>query len=144
MTRSRSYFFYGTLLDADVRAAVMGAAAPAELAPATLAGWRRLQAPGTIFPMIVEAADDAVAGAIARVSPAAAARLAIYEGPEYKTRAVTVTLAAGGAQMAAVFVPVRSFAGAGRGWDLAAWQRRHKRQFLARMRAQSGPVHHRG
>lgn len=145
MAGARAFFFYGTLLDADVRAVVMGAGAPAEVEAATLAGWRRLAAPGSIFPIIVPAPGGAVDGALAcALTPAAVAKLVAYEGPEYKTVDVAVTLASGAAAEAAVFVPVRATAAEGRRWDLAAWQRRHKQRFMARMRGQRGAVYHGG
>ena len=41
---SLPFFFYGTLMDAGVRRAVLGAKAPKRLEPATLIGWRRFTA----------------------------------------------------------------------------------------------------
>lgn len=132
-------FFYGSLLDADVRAAVLGPMAPPATEPATLAGWRRVTAPGAIFPIVLRAADGEVAGAIARgVPPAAVRRLDAYEGAGYRLEAVTVTLADGTPCEAQVYVPVRAVAGPGKPWDLDDWRRRHKRRFLARMKA-TGP-----
>jgi hypothetical protein len=137
---ARTFFFYGTLLDADVRRLVMGAGAPAALEPATLIGWRRVAHPRETYPMIVPAADAAVEGAIARdLAPDTVARLVTYEGPEYRTHAVEVRLAGGGTLAAEVFVPIDPFVGAGEPWELAAWQRRHKQRYLARMRT-DGPV----
>jgi hypothetical protein len=135
----RTFFFYGTLLDADVRALVMGQGAPAALAPATLIAWRRVAHPRETYPMIVPAADAAVEGAIARgLAPDTVARLVTYEGPEYRIHAVEVRV--GAATLAAeVFVPIDLFVGAGAAWDLRSWQRRHKARYLARMRT-DGPV----
>ena len=132
---ARVFFFYGTLLDADIRALVMGAGAPAELEPATLVGWRRQAHPRETYPLIVPAADAAVEGAIARgLAPDAVSRLVVYEGPEYRIAAVEVQLAGGGTVAAEVFVPTDGVGGTGGPWDLASWQRRHKRRYLARMK----------
>ncbi len=142
MTRGRrTFFFYGTLLDADVRALVIGAGAPAELEPATLVGWRRLAHPRATYPMIVPAAADAaVEGAIARdLAPDTVSRLVVYEGPDYRIAAVEVRRAGGGTIAAEVFVPAGRFVGAGRTWDLVSWQRRHKRRYIARMKT-DGPI----
>jgi len=133
---ARSFFFYGTLLDAEVRALVMGAGAPAAVETATLAGWRRITRPGATYPIVVRAPDDTVEGAIARaLVPDAVSRLIAYEGAEYGTAAVEVRLADGRSAAAEMFVPSGEHAAGGRPWDLAAWQRRHKRRFIARLKA---------
>ena len=136
---ARLFFFYGTLLDADIRALVMGAGAPAELEPATLLGWRRQAHPRETYPLIVPAAGAAVEGAIARdLAPDTVSRLVVYEGPEYRIAAVEVQLTGGSVVAAEVFVPTDGVGGTAP-WDLATWQRRHKRRYLARMKA-DGPV----
>lgn len=136
VSRRPTLFFYGSLLDEDVRAAVLGALAPEAVAPATLAGWRRVTAPGAIFPIVLRAPGATVDGVIARdMSAAAVRRLDAYEGTGYRLEPVQVTLADGTACDAQVYVPVRSFAGSGKPWDLEDWRRRHKRRFLARMKA---------
>ncbi len=133
--RRATLFFYGSLLDEDVRDAVLGALAPAAVEPATLAGWRRVTAPGAIFPIVLRAPGAAVDGVIARdVSGPAVRRLDAYEGTGYRLEPVQVTLADGTACTAQVYVPVRGFVGSGRAWDLDEWRRRHKRRFLARMK----------
>src|SRR5258708_38441673 len=142
MTRGRrSFFLYGRLLDADVRALVIGAGAPAEPEPATLVGWRRIAHPRATSPMLVPAAADAaVEGAIARdLAPDTVSRLVVYEGPDYRIAAVEVRRAGGGTIAAEVFVPAGRFVGAGRTWDLVSWQRRHKRRPIARVE-RGGPA----
>jgi hypothetical protein len=137
---ARTFFFYGTLLDADVRALVLGAAAPAALEAATLTAWRRVAHPRETYPMIVPAPSAAVEGAIARgLAADTVARLVTYEGPEYRIAAVEVRLADGTGVAAEVFVPIAPLAGADAPWDLASWQRRHKARYLARMKT-DGPV----
>jgi hypothetical protein len=47
------YFFYGTLMDAAVRAAVLGRALPADaVIAAELAGWRRVRRRGATYPVL--------------------------------------------------------------------------------------------
>jgi hypothetical protein len=40
------FFFYGTLMDEDIRRAVLGDRAPDAVEPATLIGYRRMAAAG--------------------------------------------------------------------------------------------------
>lgn len=135
------FFFYGTLMDADVRRAVLGAAAPATVEPATLAGWRRVPVAGASYPMIVRAAGSRVEGVFARgLDQRARDRLIAYESDGYRMMEAIVTLATDGkSRRAFVFVPDRRRGAAaprkrGHGaWHLASWQRRHKRRFLARL-----------
>lgn len=131
------FFFYGTLLDEDVRRLVLGERAPAGVEPAILAGWQRLILEGVAYPVIVPVADQAVDGAVARgLDAAASARLERYEGPDYVRAAAEVRLSASGRSLAVnVFVPRPGFRVIGRpGWDLKHWQRQVKPRFLARLK----------
>lgn len=131
------FFFYGTLLDEDVRRLVLGEWAPAAVEPATLDGWRRLTLEGVDYPVIVPAKGELVDGAVARgLDATASARLERYEGPDYVLAAVEVWLSASGRSLAVnVFVPRPGFRVIGHpGWDLKHWQRQVKPRFLARLR----------
>ena len=44
------FFFYGTLMDADIRRAVLGVRALAPAERATLDGWRRVKKAGVSYP----------------------------------------------------------------------------------------------
>jgi len=136
------FFFYGTLLDDDVRAAVLGRTAPAcAPVPAVLAGFRRVPVSGRSFPALIADPRGRVDGALlAGLDAAAAARLSYFEGPEYDPLLRPVVDAAGVSRDAWVFVPaprqpfmpgLRPRPGR---WDLASWQRRHKARYLRELR----------
>jgi len=114
-------FVYGTLLDPDLRADVVGR--PVAGVPAILRGWRRHAARGRPYPMILPDADGAVTGLILDLDPAAAARIHGYEGGEYLRRAVTAERLADGRPVSCFVYAVRprSLVPAG-AWDLAAWR----------------------
>ena len=102
----RSCFFYGTLIDPDVRAAVLGRLGDrAPAIPDTLAGWQAVGVRGRVYPVIVPAS-------------------------EYSLR--TVRLVSG--EDAFVFTGSAVCRPDGRPWSFADWRRRHKRGFLAGMR----------
>lgn len=131
------FFFYGTLLDPDVRRAVLGPVA-ADLSPqaARLPEWHRVRLAGRDYPVIVPRVGKAVDGCVMRGLPASAAsRLCRFEGPEYRLARLEVKTDGGDA------LCVRAFIGSGRTapttvrWDLEDWRRRHKNAFLRRLRA---------
>ncbi|MCC6469738.1 MAG: gamma-glutamylcyclotransferase [Alphaproteobacteria bacterium] len=129
-----NFFFYGTLLDADIRQRVIGRPVGDEtLTPATLAGFRRVRVTGKWFPMLVPGeAGDAVAGVIATgLSSQEAARLVAYEGADYGLEPVTLRLADGRTVQGQVFVPrAGTLKPSGEPWDLAAFQRDDKPRVL--------------
>lgn len=124
------YFFYGTLMDADVLRAVVGTEATME--PATLRGWRRVGVRGEAYPIIVRDVASRVDGVLVRgLDARAASRLMSYEGPEYTV--IRACVACGGRTVAAhVFAPrpgrLLRTEGA---WDFEAWRRRHKRRWMS-------------
>jgi len=62
------------------------------------------------------------------------ARLAAYEGPRYRIAPLKVRIG-GTMTTVSVFAPLEErFQPTSGEWDLVAWQRRHKRAFLARVR----------
>jgi hypothetical protein len=127
------FFFYGTLLDPEVRAAVAGR--PVEVAPATLSGWRRLRAPRKTYPVLVRDPAGRVEGAITRQLEAAViARLRAYEGQGYHTILVRPVLPGGRRVPALVFVPARGIRSAD-AWDLADWRRKHLARYLRHIAA---------
>ncbi len=127
------FFFYGTLMDSDVRAAVLGpAAARLVLAPAVLTGFRRVHAPGQSWPVLIHCAGARVDGVVVDVDPPSARRLVRYEGPAYRLVRCFVRTVAGVTFRAVVFLPRTPPAG-GRTWRHVTWLRRDKRPFLARL-----------
>lgn len=152
-----TFFFYGTLCDADMRAAVIGRALAAE--PAVLADYEavpfalgprasgralggagekdaRLEPRGpSRYPILLFQRGCAAAGVLCGgVSVEEAARLGFYEheGRDYAARELSVRDGAGAGRRAWVYLPTAALRrGPGR-WDIAEWQRFAKRDFLAR------------
>lgn len=127
------FFFYGTLMDPDVLAAVIGRRVlPGRMKPATLAGWRRVGLKGTPYPVIVPgAAADVVAGILVTGLTAADVRnLERFEGAAYGIETMSVTLGGGGSTSASVFMPAKGVAATDKEWDFETWRRRHKRRDL--------------
>ncbi|WP_187829953.1 gamma-glutamylcyclotransferase family protein [Siccirubricoccus phaeus] len=78
-------FLYGTLLQPAVLARWSGQPGLARrLRPARLRGFARVALRGTPYPTLVPRPGAEVKGAVLLVPPAALARLAGYEGPEYR------------------------------------------------------------
>lgn len=130
------FFFYGTLLDTDLQAAVIGRAVSADaLVPASIAGFRRVRAQGQTYPMLVPGlATDRVDGAIASgFTRAEIDRLIAYEGEGYVLTILPALLANGGTTTVQVFLPVAGgLQTSNEPWDLARWQREDKPRTLAR------------
>ena len=124
-------FVYGTLLDDDVRRAVLGAVAQRSLlVPARLAGWRRVYLRGRHYPVIVPHKDSVVAGALLLdLAASSVSRLSRFEGPEYRLAGLTVVADDGS-------VAAKGFIGSGKTphtevpWELDEWIKSHKRKLL--------------
>lgn len=131
------YFFYGTLMDPDVRAWVLGGrVGRRRLAPAVLRGHRRVFLRGRAYPVVVAAPGRAVRGLVADgLDRRAARRLAAFETAEYAARLRPVARADGAVLGARVFLAARRARPTGRDWSLGDWQRLHKREFARRNRA---------
>tara|TARA_R110002110_G_scaffold8409_2_gene42249 strand:- start:5351 stop:5764 length:414 start_codon:yes stop_codon:yes gene_type:complete len=130
-----TFFFYGTLMDADVRAAVLGPLRDdALVSPARLAGWERVGLRGRSYPVVRPAGAGIVDGLAVSFAAGSTRQirdlLTSFEGPEYRME--TLTLASG--EAAGVFVASRRCHPTGRPWSFADWERRHKRAFLAAIR----------
>jgi hypothetical protein len=130
------FFFYGTLLDRDVTALVLGRRLPPQaFEPAILSGHARRRAKGASYPVVVPDPRGEVMGAVVGgLSARDVACLAAYEGPGYRVVPLKVR-SQGTLNIVSVFEPVISrLQPSGDLWDLALWQRRHKRAFVARLR----------
>lgn len=139
------FFFYGTLLDRDVIALVLGRRLPpAAFASAVLPGHVRRRVEGASYPIAVPDRKGEVAGAVVGgLSARDVARLATYEGPRYRIAPLKVRIA-GVLTVVSVFAPVEElFQPTVGSWALAPWQRRHKRAFLARLRPAISVLHSR-
>lgn len=134
------YFFYGTLCDPDIRERVLGyKPGPRQLRPAWLAGYRRKQARGQSYPVLIRAPGSRVDGLLFTARPADEALLAAYEGPEYRICRLPVTQgrssASGGRRRAIVFLPATGPQGCAlpagyADWSLGRWRRREKATFF--------------
>jgi hypothetical protein len=130
------FFFYGTLIDPDVRRAVLGAHAPDSVESATLGGWERLPVRGESYPMIRRRGGARVEGVLARGLDAEARSVLVgYEGADYALVAVDVALLSGRRLPAWVFAPAAGGAlAAGEGaWRFEEWERRHKSGFIRQL-----------
>jgi len=130
------FFFYGTLLEPAVRAAVVGREVPdAAGEPAVLLGYKRVSVRGVTYPVILPDASGAVRGAVFRGFDAhECARLSQFEGERYGARRREIALEAGGADRPWVYVPVRRVPALPRRWDYEEWARLHRRRYLAAAR----------
>lgn len=135
------FFFYGTLLDRDVMALVLGRRLPPHsFLPASLPGYSRWRVQGGSYPISIPDRKGEVPGAMVRgLSTRDVARLAAYEGSGYRVASLKVRVA-GSLTRVSVFAPlVQKLKPTNRPWDLVRWQRRDKRDFVARLvRALSG------
>ena len=129
------FFFYGTLIDPDVRRLVLGARAAqaVELRAAVLIGWERRTVRGASYPIIFPRARGRVDGVLAsNLDGQSGRRLEAYEGSGYELVATEVELEAGGRSSAQVFAARRGgrLKPAMAGWSYAAWCALRKRAFL--------------
>lgn len=131
------FFFYGTLLDRDVTALVLGRRLPpAAFMPAVLPGFSRWRVKGGSYPVAVPDRRGEVEGAVVGgLSARDVARLAAYEGPGYRTVQLRVRVGESSTAVS-VFEPLVSrLQPTHLPWDLKVWQRRDKKAFVARLRA---------
>jgi hypothetical protein len=126
------FFFYGTLLDEDVRRLVLGPeAARLKLVPARLPGYRRVAKGHSSAPLLARRRGASVEGLLARgLDRRQAARLRHYEGRNYCLARCRVRLAGGKACAAMVYLGEGRIPLCRGSWRLSQWQRRSKRAFL--------------
>ena len=130
------FFFYGSLLDNDVTALVIGRRLPpCAWVPATLTGFSRRKAKGVTYPVAIRDPKGKVEGAVVGgFSAREVARLQAYEGVRYHTVPLKVWVH-GRITTVSVFEPKeKAFQPVDGEWSLTAWQRRDKRKFVDRVR----------
>lgn len=129
------FFFYGTLMDADVLATVIGRAG-AVGEKARLPGYRRTFASGKHYPIISKDERGQVVGiAVKGLTEDEQAALRFYEGSNYAVETVSIFL--GDAKIAVdalVFSPAKLESAGPDGWDLEVWQADTKPKFMDRLR----------
>ncbi len=126
------YFFYGTLMDGDVLARVVGQPVPpARMEAAVIEGYRRLYVAGAWYPMLVPEPGGRVEGRlVSGLDAAQAARIARFESDAYDLEALPVRAARRGPVRALTFMARPGVAASDEEWDLASWRRRHKQTYL--------------
>lgn len=132
-----TFFFYGTLTDPDVLASVVGRSVPAaDRRRACLDGYRRVARDGASYPILVPDPAARVDGVlVSGLDARDRIRLQRFEGPDYWVDRLSVQGPGGRAVTACVFMPQPWVRGSAEPWDLATWRRRHKRRYIARLRA---------
>ena len=108
---------------------------PAAFVPASLLGHARRRAKGASYPIVVRDPRGVVPGVVVGgLSARDVARLADLRGAGLSRRAAA-RAGSGRDDTVSVFEPVQSrLQPSGEPWDLALWQRRHKRAFVDRLR----------
>ncbi len=128
------FFFYGTLVDADVRRLVLGREVPdAEVRPAELAGYQRYTVREQPYPAAVPQPGATIDGVVmSGASLIDAAMLTCFEGADYEAQLCRVTSSANGNrdQDAWVFVASDRVPRGEPSWSIDEWRARHKPAFL--------------
>jgi hypothetical protein len=130
------YFFFGTLMDDEVLAVVLGRE-PRGLRtePASLSGFRRLTVKGESYPTLRPDPEAGFRGLLVwDLSAHEVARVAFYEGEEYRLRDLSVTRADGTAQRALAFAADQGLATEGE-WEPTRWRDTERPWLLAAARA---------
>jgi hypothetical protein len=127
------YFFYGTLMDAELLSVVLGRELPASaLHPATLASYRRCHVRGEAFPILVADVVGTVVGVLADgLSELDARRIAWYESDDYEIREIEARLPEGEAVSAFCCLPRPGARHDGTPWDFERWRQRDRAFALA-------------
>ena len=130
---TRSMFFFGTLMDADILAVVVGRLPlPREREVAFLRGYRRVYVAGRPYPMLIPHGAGRVEGLlVSGLSDREYERLGFYEGWEYVTAPVTVRTLAGRAVETEMFTCSDGVLSDDRDWKLDLWLRKYKAETMA-------------
>lgn len=131
-----SFFFFGTLMDRDVLAEVLGRPVPAtEIVPARLYGFRRVRTAREPYPTLIRDPAGAVDGVLLRgVGSRDEARIRHFEDDAYALRWLTVQAEGGRPVRARVFIALADLGTTDEPWTLEGWQRTHKTACLDEFR----------
>ena len=126
------FFFYGSLMDPDVLASVIGHGVdPITLRPARIMGWRRVRVRNAWYPMLVRSSGAVVEGILAEgLSRADVMRLDAYEGGDYETRSLSVERADDGHERAQIFMTKSGVSASSETWDPVVFGRFWKGRVL--------------
>ena len=130
------FFFYGTLLDADVREQMLGIeAAQHPPRPAILKHYSCVTAAAGQYPILRRHHNCWVQGILlGGFDEAAIHRLGYFEGEQYRPQWLTVREADGRRTRAIVFLPWRGRIAVKGPWNLRHWQLRQKPRVMLQMR----------
>ena len=128
-------FFYGTLMDDGVLAAVIGRpVSDVGRQDAFVEGYRRVYRLGASYPILVPMPDGRIDGVLASgLRPTDTDRLIAFEGDDYDLVDVPVQAARRGSMRAMMFMAKPSVAGSSEEWTFAEWRRRYRREYLLRL-----------
>lgn len=126
------FFFYGTLLDSDVRRAVFPHQAESlQIEPAALSGYRRVRAIAGGFPILKRANGARVEGLLVEgFDRSSVLKLAHFEGSEYLPRAVRLATRRHRGLAAWTFAAPHGRIESREPWELRRWQLRDKPRVL--------------
>lgn len=118
-----AWFFFGTLLDAAVREAVIGRPVPdADCAAVVLDGFRRVRVVDESYPALVPCAGHSVDGILVEdLSAEEILRVMWFEGDEYTPEAVQVRFERGGFDEAFTFLCASDLCLTDESWDYESW-----------------------
>jgi hypothetical protein len=131
-----TYFFFGTLMDRDVLAAVLDRPVPeGELQQAWLHGYRRVRAATACYPILLPAPGLVVGGVLFHPRSARDdVRIRHFEDEEYVDRWRVAQLPGGRRLAARVFFSLETLGCTDHPWSLAEWAHQHKVAFLEQCR----------
>ncbi|MDH3232170.1 MAG: gamma-glutamylcyclotransferase [Alphaproteobacteria bacterium] len=128
------FFFYGTLVDADIRRLVLGRDIPDDaLISANLSGYCRYAVQGRPYPAAVQQAGASIDGVIMPcVGLRDAGILSCFEGADYEAQLCRVTVPADDVSErgAWVFVASNRVPRAETTWSINDWRAKHKPEFI--------------
>ncbi len=130
--RTVSFFFYGTLIDEDIRRHVLGPdAAALPYSRGWLPGFTVRYVLRARYPALVRQSGARAHGIVVEgFSPAQAQTLDQYEGDGYRREMRLIRLRQGGQAAALVYLPKTSLRTGARPWHYESWCGADKAQFI--------------
>lgn len=126
-------FFYGTLMDGDVQARVLGRLLTGDnLIPAVLRHFRAVYIAGQVYPMLLPHRGGGVEGVVATgLNRDDVMRIARYEGDDYRRERHQVFIHESRSALNAwLYRGQPNLRPSNRQWRLATWQAKHKAMYL--------------
>ena len=133
-------FFYGTLLDADIRRAILGAEAEGiALRPAVLPGFHRYRSSHGDYPVLLRRSGGRVRGLLAEgLGRPGLLRIGNFEGEDYAPARALVIGADGRRRRAWIYLASVPGPLERRSWSLRAWQLRSKPRLMRQLHGWMG------